>query len=196
MNPIINLFFLIFVSKFKDAFIKTKLLKKQVMDTLLLIIGFICMIIGVFGSFMPVIPGLSISWFGLLLLYFTNTIPVNYWILGITLLITLLLSILDYFIPAKGAKKFGGSSYGIWGTNIGLFIGLLAPIPFGFIIGSFLGAFIGEILYDSKNHSRALKVATGSLIGFLVSSFMMFLVAILYLGLFITIVWKYKSDLF
>lgn len=166
------------------------------MDILLLIIGFTCVITGVFGSFMPVIPGLSISWFGLLLLYFTNTIPVNYWILGITLLITLLLSVLDYFIPAKGAKKFGGSSYGIWGTNIGLIIGLLSPIPFGFVIGAFLGAFIGELLYDSKNHSRALKAATGSLIGFLVSSFMMFLVSILYLGLFISIVWEYKSDLF
>jgi len=166
------------------------------MDILLLIIGFICMIIGVFGSFMPVIPGLSMSWFGLLLLYFTNTIPVNYWVLGITLLITLVLSVLDYFIPAKGTKKFGGSSYGIWGTNIGLFIGLLTPIPFGFIIGAFLGAFLGELLYDSKNHTRALKAATGSLIGFLVSSFMQFLVAILYLGLFISIVWQYKSDLF
>tara|TARA_R110000868_G_scaffold164901_2_gene397858 strand:+ start:901 stop:1365 length:465 start_codon:yes stop_codon:yes gene_type:complete len=154
------------------------------------------MIIGVFGSFMPVIPGLSVSWLGLLLLYFTNTIPVNYWVLGITLLITLLLSVLDYFIPAKGAKKFGGSSYGIWGTNIGLFIGLLTPIPFGFIIGAFLGAFLGELLYDSKNHTRALKAATGSLIGFLVSSFMLFFVAILYLGLFISIVWEYKSDLF
>ena len=166
------------------------------MDILLLIIGFICMITGIFGSFLPVIPGLSVSWFGLLLLYFTNTIPVNYWVLGITLLITLVLSVLDYFIPAKGAKKFGGSSYGIWGTNIGLFIGLLTPIPFGFIIGAFLGAFLGELLYDSKNHTRALKAATGSLIGFLVSSFMQFLVAILYLGLFISIVWQYKSALF
>ena len=165
------------------------------MDILLLIIGFLCMVIGVFGSFMPVIPGLSISWFGLLLLYFTNTIPTNYWILGITLVITLLLSVLDYFIPAKGTKKFGGSSYGIWGTNIGLLIGLLTPIPFGFIIGAFLGAFIGE-LTNSKNHRLALKAATGSLIGFLVSSFMMFLVSILYLGLFITIVWKYKSNFF
>lgn len=166
------------------------------MDMLLLIIGFICMITGVIGSFMSIIPGLSVSWFGLLLLYFTNSIPANYWILGITLLITIVLSILDYFIPAKGAKKFGGSAYGIWGTNIGLFIRLLTPIPFGFIIGAFIGAFLGELLYDSKNHSHALKAATGSFIGFLVSSFMMFVVAILYLGLFISIIWQYKSDLF
>ena len=166
------------------------------MDILFVSLGFICMIIGIFGSFIPVLPGPSTSWTGLLLLYFTKAVPMNYWILGITLLITVIISVLDYVIPAKGTKKFGGSSYGIWGTNIGLIVGILAPIPFGFIIGPFVGAFLGELLYDSKNHKRALKAATGSLIGFLASSFMMFLVCVMYLGLYVAIVWQYKSELF
>jgi uncharacterized protein YqgC (DUF456 family) len=164
------------------------------MDILFLALGFICMIIGILGSFLPVLPGISISWIGLLFLYFTNAVPANYWILGITLLITVIISLLDYVIPAKGTKKFGGSSYGIWGTNIGLIVGILAPIPFGFIIGPFLGAFLGELLYDSKNHKRALKAATGSLLGFLASSFVTFLVCVMYLGLFLVIVWQYKSE--
>ena len=166
------------------------------MDILFLALGFICMIIGILGSFLPVLPGISISWIGLLFLYFTNAVPANYWILGITLLITVIISLLDYVIPAKGTKKFGGSSYGIWGTNIGLIVGILAPIPFGFIIGPFLGAFLGELLYDSKNHKRALKAATGSLLGFLASSFVTFVVCVMYLGLFLVIVWQYKSEFF
>lgn len=166
------------------------------MDLLLLIVGFIFMVIGVIGSFMPVLPGPSMSWLGLLLLYLTNAVPTNYWILGITLLITVVVSVLDYTIPAKGTKKFGGSSYGIWGTHIGLVVGILAPIPLGFIIGSFLGALIGELLYDSKDHKRALKAATGSLAGFLVSSFMKFVLCMMYLGLFLAIVWQHKSGLF
>jgi uncharacterized protein YqgC (DUF456 family) len=28
------------------------------------------------------------------------------------------ISVLDFVIPAKGTKKFGGSSYGVWGTTI------------------------------------------------------------------------------
>ena len=60
------------------------------MDVLLLTFGFICIIIGILGSFLPVLPGPSISWVGILLLYSTNAVPVNYWILGITLLITIL----------------------------------------------------------------------------------------------------------
>jgi uncharacterized protein len=166
------------------------------MDLLLLIIGFTCMILGIFGSFLPVLPGPSISWFGLVLLYFTNAVPINYWILGITFLIMLVVSILDYTIPAQGTKRFGGSSYGIWGTNIGLIVGIFAPIPFGFIIGPFLGAFIGELFYDSKNHQRALKAATGSFLGFLASSFMKFMVCIIYLGLFLHIFWQHKSIIF
>ncbi|MFE3847212.1 DUF456 domain-containing protein [Flavobacterium sp. LB3P45] len=166
------------------------------MDILFLALGFICMIVGILGSFLPVLPGISISWIGVLFLYFTNAVPTNYWILGITLLITIIISVLDYVIPAKGTKKFGGSSYGIWGTNIGLIVGILAPIPFGFIIGPFLGAFLGELLYDSKNHKRALKAATGSLLGFLASSFVTFLVCVMYLGLFLVIVWQYKSEFF
>lgn len=166
------------------------------MDSLLLIIGFILVVLGVFGSFLPVLPGPSLSWIGLVLLYFTNAVPVNYWILGISFLITVIISILDYLIPAKGTKKFGGSSYGIWGTNIGLIVGILAPIPFGFIIGPFVGAFIGELLFDYKDHGRALKAATGSFIGFLASSFMKFVVCMMFLGLFLWIVWEYKSEFF
>ncbi len=48
------------------------------MDSLLLIIGFVLMILGVFGSFMPVLPDPSLSWIGLALLYFTNAVPRNY----------------------------------------------------------------------------------------------------------------------
>lgn len=166
------------------------------MDILLLIIGFTLMIAGILGSFLPILPGPTLSWLGLLLLYLTKGVSNNYWILGITLLITVLISVLDYIIPAKGTKKFGGSSYGIWGTNIGLIIGIFAPIPFGFIIGPFVGAFIGELIYDYKDHNRALKAATGSFIGFLASSFMKFVVCMMYLGLFLWIVWENRTTLF
>ena len=165
------------------------------MDLLLVVIGFVCVILGVFGSFLPVVPGPGLSWLGILLLYFTNSIPMNYYILGLTLVITVIISILDYVIPAHGTKRFGGSSYGVWGTNIGLVVGILAPIPFGFIIGPFAGAFVGELLYNSKDPSRAFKAATGSFIGFLASSFMKFIVCVVFLGLFVWITWQYRMQL-
>lgn len=163
------------------------------MDVLLLIIGFACVVIGVFGSFLPALPGPILSWIGIVFLYFTKAIETNYWIIGISLLIVLIISILDYVIPAKGTKKFGGSKYGVWGTNIGLIVGLISPIPFGFILGAFVGAFIGELYYDKTDKKRALKSATGSFLGFLVSSFMKFIVCMLFLGTYLYIVWINKS---
>ncbi|HMK06644.1 MAG TPA: DUF456 domain-containing protein [Flavobacterium sp.] len=165
------------------------------MDLLLVIIGLVCVIGGIFGSFLPVLPGPGLSWVGILLLYFTKAVVMNYWVLGITLAFTVVISILDYVIPAKGTKRFGGSSYGVWGTNIGLVVGIFAPVPFGFIIGPFLGALIGELIYNSKDHKRALKAATGSFIGFLASGFMKFVVCMVYFGLFVWIVWKNRLGL-
>jgi uncharacterized protein YqgC (DUF456 family) len=166
------------------------------MDITLLLIAFILMIVGILGSFLPVLPGPPISWVGLLLLYLTNAVPMSYTVLGVTLFVALVVGILDYVIPAKGTKRFGGSKYGIWGTNIGLVIGIFAPIPFGFIIGPFVGAFVGEMINDSKDSQKAFKAATGSFIGFLASTFIKFVVSIIFFGLFLLKVWEYRSELF
>jgi uncharacterized protein YqgC (DUF456 family) len=163
------------------------------MDYILLLLGLFLMILGIVGSFLPVLPGAPLSWLGLVLLYFTDAIPANYSIIVGTLIITILISVLDYLIPAQGTKRFGGSKYGVWGTNIGLIVGILAPIPFGFIIGPFVGAFVGEMIYNSSDHKRAVKAATGSFIGFLASTFMKFVVCVSFLGFYIVKVWEFRN---
>lgn len=166
------------------------------MDITLLLIAFILMLVGILGSFLPVLPGPPISWVGLLLLYLTKAVPMSYTVLGITLFVALVVGILDYIIPAKGTKRFGGSKYGIWGTNIGLIVGILAPIPLGFIIGPFVGAFVGEMMNDSNDSQKAFKAATGSFIGFLASTFIKFVVSMVFFGLFLLKVWEYRSEFF
>jgi len=165
------------------------------MDIFLLIIGFLFALLGIIGSFLPVLPGPFTSWIGLLLLHLTNAVPMNWTFLGITLAIALLIWVIDYFIPAMGTKKFGGTRYGVIGTMLGLIIGLLSPIPFGIIISPFIGAFIGEMIHDSKNSGKALKAAFGSLLGFLTSTFLKFIAAVIFTGLYLSKFWEYK-DLF
>ena len=165
------------------------------MDIALLLIGFVLMLLGILGSFLPVLPGPPISWVGLLLLHLTNAVPDNWWFLGITAVVALTIWALDYVIPVIGTKKFGGTRAGMIGTTIGLIIGLLAPIPGGIIIGPFAGAFIGE-LSNKADHKTALKAAFGSFLGFLTGAFMKFVVAIIFIGLFIGKAWDYKEALF
>lgn len=167
------------------------------MDIVLLVIGFILMLVGILGSFLPVLPGPPISWLGLLLLYLTKAIPDDWWLLGITLVIAIAVFILDYIIPAVGTKKFGGSKAGMIGTIIGLLVAIFFPVlgPFGIIIWPFVGALVGE-LSNKADQKTALKAAFGSFLGFLTGTFMKFVIAIIYLGIFIWKAIEYSPELF
>ena len=165
------------------------------MDIFLTILGFLFMIIGLIGSFLPVLPGPPLSWIGLLLLYLTNAVPDNWIFLGITLAVALLVFALDYIIPAMGAKKFGGTKAGMIGTTVGLIVGIIAPIPGGIIIGPFVGALLGE-LSNKADSQTALKAAFGSFLGFITGTFIKFVVAIIYFGFFIKVLWDYKTIIF
>ena len=165
------------------------------MDIILVIIAALFIILGIIGSFLPVLPGPLTSWLGLLILHLTDAIPMDTSFIIVTLVIAIFIWVLDYIIPAMGTKRFGGTKAGMIGTTLGLIVGLIAPIPGGIIIGPFVGALIGELL-NNADSKTAFKAAFGSFIGFLTSTFIKFIVAIIYLGLFIGVLWDYKTVLF
>ena len=165
------------------------------MDIFLAFIGVVFIIIGIIGSFLPVLPGPPMSWVGLLLLYLTEAVPDDWMFLSITLAIALIVFALDYIIPAIGTKKFGGTRAGMIGTTIGLIVGIIAPIPFGIIIGPFVGALLGE-LSNKADSNTAIKAAFGSFLGFVTGTFLKFIVAIIFAGYFFIKFWEYKSAIF
>ncbi len=155
------------------------------MDIFLLILGFVLTLVGIAGAVLPVIPGVPISWLGLVCLYLAPSLPFDWPFIIITGVVAITLYILDYVIPAIGTKKFGGSKAGAWGTTIGLIVGILAPIPFGILIGPFVGALLGELLFNKTEGKTAIKAAFGSFIGFLASTFIKVFATLIYLGLFV-----------
>lgn len=167
------------------------------MDIVLLILGFVLMLVGIIGSFLPVLPGPPISWVGLLLLSLTKAVPDDWWFLGITAAVALIVFAMDYIIPAMGTKRFGGSRAGMIGTTVGLLVAILFPILgiFGIIVWPFVGALVGELI-NKADQQTALKAAFGSFIGFLTGTFLKFVVTVIFFGLFISMVWDYKSALF
>ena len=124
------------------------------MDIFLIIMALGLMILGIIGSFLPVLPGPITSWFGFLLLYFSNLIEVSKKLLIITLILAIIIWITDYFIPAIGTKKFGGSKYGMIGTTIGLIIGLIAPshLVFRGLCRPFLDIELQGLLWYMRNN--------------------------------------------
>jgi uncharacterized protein len=140
------------------------------MDIFLAVSGTICIIVGILGSLLPVLPGPPISYAGILLLHFSRYAQYGNRFLILFGALTVIVAVLDYVVPVWGTKKFGGSKYGTWGAAIGVLIGLFFG-PFGIILGPFLGAVAGEIIYGKKSN-EAFRAGLGSFIGFVTGTLM------------------------
>ncbi len=136
------------------------------MDIFLSILAIILLIIGLIGAVLPIIPGPIISYLGLVSLYFTEHEPFSDHFMLLWLALAIGITALDNVVPILGTKKMGGSKKGVWGSVIGLIIGLIFLGPLGILIGPFLGAVLGELI-DGKEFNRALKAGFGSFLGFL-----------------------------
>ncbi|MBL6444857.1 DUF456 domain-containing protein [Fulvivirga sp. 29W222] len=140
------------------------------MDVVFIIIGVVFMLMGIIGSILPVLPGPPLSLIGMLFLQFQQEAPFTTNFLLIWTVITIGVVLIDYFIPAYGTKRFGGSKFGVLGTFIGLIVGLFFA-PFGLVLGPLLGALIGELI-AGKSSKQAFKAAMGSFVGFLLGTFL------------------------
>jgi uncharacterized protein YqgC (DUF456 family) len=141
-------------------------------ETFIAILALLLGVVGIVGSIAPGLPGPPLSWVGLLLLFLWgggtdgggNPMTLSFLLLwlGITVIVT----IIDYIVPAYFTKLTGGSKAGGWGAIIGLFAGLVYP-PVGMILGSLLGAFIAELVFAKKDTATSIKSAFGAFLGFL-----------------------------
>ena len=138
----------------------------MMIDTALIIGGGICMVVGIIGCLVPVLPGPPFSYLGLILLQLTARHPFSTSFLVLYGILTVLALAIDFVIPVYGTKKLQGTTYGMWGSSIGLIIGIVFFSPFGIIFGPVVGAFLGELV-AKKDIVRAMKSSLGSLIGFL-----------------------------
>jgi uncharacterized protein YqgC (DUF456 family) len=148
------------------------------MEILWIIIGSLLVVAGIIGAFVPVIPGTPFSYAALLLMQFTLGAPFTWAFLLLWGVAVGIVTTIDGLIPAEGARRMGGSKYGIYGCLIGGLAGIIFFPPFGIIIGPIVGAFIGELMYGKKSDS-AFRSAMGSFVGFLVAMFLKISVSVI-----------------
>ena len=138
------------------------------MDIVLIIIGILCMIVGLVGCIVPVLPGVPIAYVGLWVLHFTDKVQFSWGFLLIWGIVTVVVQVIDTVVPVWGTKMMGGSKAGVWGSTIGLVIGLFYGI-WGIILGPFIGAVIGELIAQRKkgikSFKQALKAGSGAFVG-------------------------------
>lgn len=133
------------------------------MDIFLLIVAGVLMVIGIIGCIVPGLPGTPIAYAGLWIAQATDRVDFSWQILLIWGIVTIVVSVLDYIVPAWGTKQFGGTKWGVWGSTIGVFAGLFFGAA-GVIIGPLAGAILGELI-GGKKVEEALRAGWGSFIG-------------------------------
>ena len=149
-------------------------------STVLIVIAIILAVVGIIGSIVPGLPGPPLSWVGLLLAFFSHKMggaDMSLTFVLIWLGVTIIVSILDYTVPAKFTKLAGGSKAGSRGALIGMIIGIFLT-PIGMIPCSLAGAFLAEMFQENKSAGQAFKAALGTFAGFLVGTGMKLIVSV------------------
>lgn len=75
-----------------------------------------------------------------------------------------LVTVLDFVVPVLGARRYGASRMGVWGSIAGLIVGSVFFPPFGMFVGTGAGALAGEVL-SGKRGLAAVRAAWGVFLG-------------------------------
>ena len=150
------------------------------MEWIWITLGIILTIAGLVGCILPLIPGPPLVYAALMIAQYTQDKPFTNRFMVVWLVLVFVVVLLDYYVPIWGTKKFGGSKSGIWGSTIGLIVGLFFFPPFGIVAGPFIGAVVGELL-NGKDMQIALRSGLGSFLGFITGVIMKLAVS-LFLG--------------
>ncbi len=135
------------------------------LEGITIVISSILMLLGLAGSILPILPGPPLSFIGLFLLallkHFSS--PLTPTLVIILAIVTILVIVMDYIIPLLGAKKYGASKWGVWGSVLGMAIGIFWS-PFAMLVGAFIGAVVVEWLIGKKK-GEALRAGWGVVMG-------------------------------
>lgn len=136
-------------------------------EILVIVIGSLLSILGIIGCIFPALPGPPLNYIALLLIHFTGIYEFTTTFLIVYLIINIVVQALDYVLPVYGAKRYGASKKGIWGSVIGIVLGFFFFPPFGVILGALIGAVAGELI-AGKKESEAMRAGFATFIASLI----------------------------
>lgn len=156
------------------------------MDILIFGIILTLLLIGLFGVFFPILPGIPFM-FIVILVYsiidkFSHVGAINLIVLGA---ITFLSLFVDYMAGFFGARFCGASRKGALGGLAGSILGVFVFPPFGLFIGLFLGVLLAEKYFNNSKLQQSTKAAGGAIIGSLAGILTNLILGIFFITYFI-----------
>lgn len=134
------------------------------LQAILYVLAALMIMVGIAGAVLPVLPGLPLTFAGMLLAAWAGRFEQVGWVtLAVLAALTALSVAVDFLSSTLGAQRVGASRMAIVGSLIGTLAGLLF-LPIGVFVGPFAGALIGELLHGRKL-GQATRVGLATWIG-------------------------------
>jgi uncharacterized protein YqgC (DUF456 family) len=158
------------------------------MEYFFLAVSLFLMIVGTLGTLLPVIPGIPIVYLGYLVYGLASDwrefgLQTMLW-LG---LFTVLIQVLDFYAGSVGARKYGASRSGVWGSIIGALLGAIFFSLPGLVVGTLAGAVSGELL-AGRSFGEGLRSGWGAFLGLVAGTLFRMAAAVAMTGMFLWMV--------
>ncbi len=164
------------------------------MDVALSILALLLSIIGIIGAVVP-IPGIIFSYAALICVFFCGYSGLTISDMVIWAVVSVVVSIIDFWLPPYFTKKFGGSRAGVIGSMVGLVAGVIFFPPLGMIVGPMFGAILGELVHDRNDIEKAFKIGLASFAAFIFGTGLKLIAAVWMLCVFISRLVNFISEL-
>ena len=139
------------------------------MNALLWIIALALIAIGIAGTVLPAIPGVTLVFLGMLLgAWIDDFARIPVWLVAIFAALTALAWAVDYFAAAAGAKRAGASKLAVIGAMVGTVAGIFTGFV-GLLFMPLVGAAVGEFIAQ-RDLRRAGTVGVATWLGLLVGT--------------------------
>lgn len=128
-------------------------------------VGIVIIPFGIPGTFLIFGNALIYAWL-------TDFAEITWAFLGVLLLIAILVELIEFFLGAAAAGKYGASKTGMFGAIVGGILGAIwgtGVVPLiGTLLGAFAGAFAGAALFEyavTKDPEKSIRVGFGAFLG-------------------------------
>jgi hypothetical protein len=147
------------------------------------ILALLLVVVGIAGSVLPALPGVTLVFLGLLLAAWIGDFQqVGPFLLAVLGLLTLLSFVIDLAATALGAKRVGATKLAVVGAALGTLAGLFLGLP-GLVLGPFVGAVAGELMSHGQVQ-QATRAGIATWVGLLFGTLAKLALVFTMLGLF------------
>ena len=94
-----------------------------------LVVCLILVLAGLVGSVIPGLPGTPLYLVAMLIARFCGDVDMSNLELFVIFILVAATFAVDFFLPMWTTKKFGGTKAGVYGSIVGLLVGLFLPLP-------------------------------------------------------------------